>query len=85
MATSSLFEGPSRPQITVSGGAVCTVAGPTVTCLWTTLPAAATGTASIAVPWRSAIGKVCDTVTVSAGTIDPSATNNTSSACIGKK
>jgi hypothetical protein len=47
--------------------------------------AAATGTASIAVPWRSAVGKVCDTVTVSAGTIDPIATNNTSSACIGKK
>ena len=85
VATSSLFVGPSPPAITASPGATCLVTGPTVTCTWPVLAALGSTAARLTVPWKSAVGQVCESGSVSAGTFDPNATNNHASACIGKK
>lgn len=85
VATSSLFVGPPAPTVTSSPVGTCTTAGSTVTCNWTSLAAGTSATATVAVPWRSAVGQVCNDGTVSAGTFDPNAINNNRSACIGKK
>jgi uncharacterized repeat protein (TIGR01451 family) len=85
LATSSLFIGPPPATVTASPNATCTVAESTVSCRWTSLAAGASDTVQIDVPWKSAVGSVCDTATISAGTVDPNAINNTSSACIGKR
>jgi len=85
VATSSLFTGPSAAAVTTTPAGTCTVAGGTVSCTWTSLAAGAASTATIAVPWRSAVGQVCNNGTVSAGTSDPNAINNSAGACIGKK
>lgn len=82
--TSSLFSGPA-PSITTTADATCTVSGSTVTCSWASLAVGASATARISVPWRSSVGSVCMTGTVSAGTSDPNAINSTASVCIGKK
>lgn len=82
--TSSLFSGPA-PSITTAAGATCTVSGSTVTCSWASLAVGASATVRISVPWRSSVGSVCMTGTVSAGTPDPNAINSTSSVCIGKR
>ena len=83
-ATSSLFSVPA-PAISAPSGASCTAANQTVTCSWAAMPVGSTATVMISVPWRSAVGQVCTVGTVSAGTSDPNAVNNTASACIGKK
>jgi uncharacterized repeat protein (TIGR01451 family) len=85
VATSSLFIGPPPATVTASPNATCTVAESTVSCRWTSLAAGASDTVRIDVPWKSAVGSVCDTATVAAGTVDPDAINNSSSVCIGKK
>jgi len=85
LATSSLFIGPPPATVTASPNVTCTVAESTVNCKWSSLAAGASDTVRIDVPWKSAVGSVCDTATLSAGTIDPNAINNTSSVCIGKK
>jgi len=85
LATSSLFIGPPPATVTASPNATCTVAESTVNCRWTSLTAGTSDVVRIDVPWKSAVGSVCDTATLSAGTIDPNAINNTSSACIGKR
>lgn len=84
-ANSSMFVGPPPATVVASPLATCSVAGSTVTCIWTTLAAGATETVTIDVPWRSAVGQVCDSATVAAGTTDPNAINNTSSVCTGKR
>ncbi|HET9681874.1 MAG TPA: DUF11 domain-containing protein, partial [Candidatus Limnocylindrales bacterium] len=83
-ATSSLFSGPP-PSTMASAGGTCTVAGSTVTCTWTTLAYGASAQIVISVPWRSSVGQVCTTATVTSGTSDPNAANNTASACVGKR
>jgi hypothetical protein len=85
VASSSLFTGPSAATITTTPAGTCTVAGGTVSCTWTSLAVGAVSTATIAVPWRSAVGQVCNNGTVSAGTFDPNAINNSAGACVGKK
>jgi uncharacterized repeat protein (TIGR01451 family) len=77
--------GPSAATITTTPAGTCTVAGGTVSCTWTSLAVGAVSTATIAVPWRSAVGQVCNNGTVSAGTFDPNAINNSAGACVGKK
>jgi uncharacterized repeat protein (TIGR01451 family) len=84
VATSSLFTGPA-PAINASQGGTCTVGVQTVTCTWASLKLGATDVVSITVPYRSAVGSVCDTGQLSAGTPDPNAINNTSTVCISKK
>jgi len=84
VANSSLFTGPA-PRINTSIGGTCTVAVSTVTCTWATLAFGASANVSISVPYRSAVGSVCDSGTVSAGTPDPKAQNNTSTVCLAKK
>jgi uncharacterized repeat protein (TIGR01451 family) len=83
-ATSSLCSGPA-PAINSTSGATCTVAGQTVTCSWTTIPVGGTVRVTISVPWRSSVGTVTMTATVTAGTPDPNAINNTATTSIGKK
>lgn len=82
--TSSLFVGPPPLTVTTAGG-TCTVNGQTVVCTWTTLAAAATGQVTISVPWRSSVGQVCASSSVTAVTTDPVATNNTGSVCTNKR
>jgi uncharacterized repeat protein (TIGR01451 family) len=83
-ASSSLFTGPA-PTNTAPSGATCTASNQTVTCSWPGIASTGTGQVVISVPWRSAVGKICTTGSVTAGTSDPNAINNTASACIGKK
>jgi uncharacterized repeat protein (TIGR01451 family) len=85
LASSSLFIGPPPATVTASPNAKCTVAESSVSCQWVGLAAGASDTVRIDVPWKSAVGSVCSTATLSAGTADPNAINNSSSACIGKK
>ena len=83
-ATSSMFSaGP--PTTSSTAGATCTVAGTTVTCSWPAIAAGATAQVTITVPWRSSVGSTCLTVSVTSGTSDPNAANNTGGVCIGKK
>jgi len=84
VAKSDLFTGPP-PAINVSTGGTCTVADSSVTCTWASLALGASSNVSISVPWKSAVGNVCDAASLTAGTPDPNATNNTSTVCIGKK
>jgi uncharacterized repeat protein (TIGR01451 family) len=84
VANSSLFSGPP-PAINASTGGTCTVSGSNVTCQWASLALGASDSVSISVPWRSAVGAVCDSGTVSAGTPDPNATNNNLTTCATKK
>ncbi|MEO8247122.1 MAG: DUF11 domain-containing protein [Chloroflexota bacterium] len=83
-ASSSLFKGPAPSTLATSGGN-CTVSGLVVSCSWAAIPVGGQVSVTISVPWRSSLGSVCTTGTVSAGTSDPNAINNTASACVGKK
>jgi hypothetical protein len=83
-ASSSLFTGPA-PAINATSGASCTVAGQVVTCAWSSIPVGGSVRVTISVPWRSSVGKVTMTGTVSAGTQDPNAINNVATTSIGKK
>ena len=85
IATSSLFIGPPPATVTASPNAKCVVAESSVGCQWAGLAAGASETVRIDVPWKSAVGSVCDTATLSAGTADPNAINNSSSVCVGKR
>lgn len=82
--TSSLFTAPAPSTVTTHGGS-CSVAAQTVTCTWVRVPVGTTEQVSLSVPWRSSVGSVCATTTVSAGTPDPNAVNNNGNACVGKK
>lgn len=86
-ATSSLFSGPppSTTSTTSTNGATCSVAGPTVTCQWANVPVGSSVQVTISVPWRSSVGSACLSTTVSAGTPDPSATNNNGGVCSAKR
>jgi len=84
VANSSLFTGPA-PKINTTTGGTCTVGVSTVTCTWASLAFGASANVTISDSWRSAVGSVCDSGTVSAGTPDPNATNNSSTVCIAKK
>ena len=84
VANSSLFTGPAA-KINTTGGGTCTVGVSTVTCTWASLAFGASANVTISVPYRSAVGSVCDSGTVSAGTPDPNATNNSSTVCTAKK
>jgi len=84
VANSSLFTGPAA-KINASTGGTCTVAVSNVTCTWPSLAFGASDTVTISVPYRSAVGSVCDSGTVSAGTPDPNAKNNNSTVCLAKK
>jgi uncharacterized repeat protein (TIGR01451 family) len=83
-ASSSLFTGPA-PAINSTTGATCAVAGQTVTCSWASIPLGGTVRATISVPWRSSVGTVTMTGTVTGGTPDPNAINNVATTSIGKK
>jgi uncharacterized repeat protein (TIGR01451 family) len=83
-ATSSLFTGPA-PAINSTNGATCTVAGQSVTCAWASIPVGTTVHVTISVPWRSSVGTITMTGSVTAGTPDPDATNNVRTTSIGKK
>ena len=83
-ATSSLFTGPA-PAINVPAGATCVVSVQTVTCTWASIAVGAHPQVTISVPWRSSVGLVTMTGTVTAGTPDPDATNNVRTSSIGKK
>jgi uncharacterized repeat protein (TIGR01451 family) len=83
-ATSSLFTGPA-PSTSATTGATCVTSEQTITCTWATVPVGGTVSVEIVVPWRSSVGKVCTTGTVSAGAPDPSAVNNTAIACTSKR
>jgi uncharacterized repeat protein (TIGR01451 family) len=83
-ASSSLFTVPA-PAITSTSGTTCTVAGQTVTCSWSSIPVGTTVHLTISVPWRSSVGTITMTGTVTAGTPDPNAINNTAMTSIGKK
>ena len=83
-ASSSLFSGPPRSLVTTGGG-TCTVNNSNVICTWATIPYGTTDTVTIAVAWLSAVGSVCDSATVGAGTPDPNLTNNSSNVCAAKK
>jgi uncharacterized repeat protein (TIGR01451 family) len=83
-ATSSLFTGPA-PAINVPSGATCSVSVQTVTCSWTSIALGAHPQVTISVPWRSSVGSVTMTGTVTAGTPDPNAINNVATSVIGKK
>ena len=86
VANSSLFTGPSAGiNISASAGGTCAVSVSNVTCQWSSLALGARDTVTIMVPWRSAVGQVCDSGTVSAGTPDPNATNNNVTTCVSKK
>ena len=81
---SSLFTGPAPSTVTTGGGS-CTVSGQTVQCSWTAIPAAGSRQVTITVPWRSSVGSVCASTSVSAGTKDPDPVNNSGSVCVGKR
>jgi uncharacterized repeat protein (TIGR01451 family) len=83
VATSDLFTGPP-PSINVANGGTCSVANSHVTCTWASLPLGASSVVSITVPWKSSVGSVCDSASLTAGTPDPNATNNTSAVCVDK-
>lgn len=84
VANSSLFTGPP-PGLNASAGGTCTIMGSNVTCTWASLAFGASDTLTISVRWRSAVGDVCDSATVSAGTPDPNSINNNSTVCVSKK
>jgi uncharacterized repeat protein (TIGR01451 family) len=84
VANSSLFSGPP-PSINASAGGTCTVSSSNVTCQWAGLAFGTNDSVTISVPWRSAVNQVCDSGTVSAGTPDPNATNNSVTTCASKK
>jgi uncharacterized repeat protein (TIGR01451 family) len=84
VANSSLFTGPP-PDINASSGGTCTVSASNVTCQWPSLALGASDQVTISVPWRSSVGDVCDSGTLSAGTPDPNATNNNVTTCGSKK
>lgn len=83
-ATSSVFGGPP-PSLTATAGASCSVAGSTVTCTWATVTSGTSVQAVISVPWRSSVGSTCVSTSVSAGTSDPVASNNSGGVCIAKR
>jgi uncharacterized repeat protein (TIGR01451 family) len=83
-ATSSLFTGPP-PSTTATSGATCSVAGSTVSCTWPELAVGASVQVAISVPWRSSVGSTCMSASVTTGTPDPNATNNSGGVCIGKR
>jgi uncharacterized repeat protein (TIGR01451 family) len=86
VANSSLFTGPSAGiNISASPGGTCAVGVSNVTCQWASLAFGASDTVTITVPYRSAVGQVCDSGTISAGTPDPNATNNNLTTCVSKK
>ena len=66
VATSSVFSN-YPAAVKASGGGTCSVVGKNVTCTWATLPLLGTDSVAISVSWRSAVGQVCDTATLSAG------------------
>ena len=83
-ARSTLFSG-APPIITATPSGSCTVAGTDIACSWPSLALNGTNAVVITVPWKSSLGDVCVAATVTAGSPDPNAANNTASACIGKK
>jgi hypothetical protein len=83
-ATSDLFTGPA-PTTSATAGATCTVGGATIACTWASIPAGGSAQVTITVPWRSAVGSICLSASVTSGTTDPDATNNAGSTCVGKK
>jgi hypothetical protein len=56
-----------------------------VRCSWSSLALAAVAQVTITVPWRSSVGDICVSDSVTAGTTDPNPINNSGGVCVGKK
>jgi len=85
VATSSLFSSPAPGAITTTGSATCTVGGQNVSCTSALVSMGSSIQIVVSVPWKSSVGQICATGSVTAGTPDPIASNNAVTACIGKK